>query len=158
MHALIPRIMLKRYLELFRALNTARLKYLVIGGLAAIAHGLPRNTKDADIAVLPSKKTYTKLLEVLKGLNFGTAYLTDAEKMMTSKVTIFDDYIRVDILSSAPGLDFQKCWKDRNVFTVEGVPINFVSLEDLIHLKKSAGRKTDLDDVELLEKIRLGLL
>ncbi|NUO79646.1 hypothetical protein HUU05_06195 [candidate division KSB1 bacterium] len=41
--------MLKRYLALFKALNAARVKYLVIGGLAAIAYGIPRSTKDADL-------------------------------------------------------------------------------------------------------------
>lgn len=54
--------MLKRYLALFRALNAARIKYLVIGGLAVIAHGIPRSTKDADLALLPSPKTYAKLV------------------------------------------------------------------------------------------------
>lgn len=71
--------MLKRYLALFRALNAARVKYLVIGGLAAIAYGIPRSTKDADIAVLSSEKTYTKLLKVFRTLRLGAAYLTDPE-------------------------------------------------------------------------------
>lgn len=148
--------MLKRYLALFRALNAARVKYLVIGGLAAIAYGIPRSTKDADIAVLPSEKTYTKLLKVFKALRLGTAYLTDPEKMMKSKITIFDDYIRVDVLSEAPGLDFQRCWENRNVLKIDGVRINFVSLDDLIHLKKAAGRQGDLADAEILKKIRDG--
>lgn len=150
--------MLKRYLALFRALNAARVKYLVIGGLAAIAYGIPRSTKDADIAVLPDTRTYEKLLAVFKTLRLGTAYLTDPEKMMKSKVTIFDDYIRVDVLSEAPGLDFQKCWENRNVLKIDGVRINFVSLDDLIHLKKAAGRQSDLQDVEVLKKIREGVI
>lgn len=150
--------MLKKYLALFRALNAARIKYLVIGGLAAIAHGIPRSTKDADIAVLPDKRTYTKLLTVFKALRLGAAYLTDPEKMMKSKVTIFDDYIRVDVLSDAPGLDFQKYWENRNVFKIDGVRINFVSLDDLIHLKKAAGQQGDLQNVEVLKKIRDGTI
>ena len=148
--------MLKRYLALFQALNAARVKYLVIGGLAAIAYGIPRSTKDADIVVLPNPKAYAKLLEVFRALRMGTAYLTAPEKMMQSKVTIFDDFIRVDVLSEAPGLDFQAFWKNRQVFKVEGVNINFVSLDDLIQLKRAAGRQRDLEDVALLEKIRLG--
>ena len=150
--------MLKRYLALFKALNAARIKYLVIGGLAVIAHGIPRSTKDADLVIVPNQKAYAKLLKVLRSLRFGTAYLTDPKKMMKSKVTIFDDYIRVDILAEAPGLDFQKCWQNRKVFKVDGVGINFVSIDDLIHLKKSAGRQRDLEDVENLEKIRKGLV
>lgn len=106
--------MLERYLELCQALNAERIKYLVIGGLATIAHGIPRSTKDADIAVLPERKTYARLLEILKSFLFGTAYQTDAEKMLQSKITIFDDYLRVDILSEAPGLDSQRCWKNRD--------------------------------------------
>ncbi len=150
--------MLKRYLALFRALNAARIKYLVIGGLAVIAHGIPRSTKDADLVLLPSAKTYAKLLEVLKSLRFGTAYLTDPQKMMRSKVTIFDDYIRVDILSDAPGLEFDSFWEHRQVFKVEGVRINFVNLDHLIQLKQAAGRKKDRDDLKMLKRIRKGLL
>lgn len=146
----------RSYLNLFSALNAARIKYLVIGGLATIAHGIPRSTKDADIAVLPERKTYARLLEILKSLHFGTAYLTDAEKMLQSKITIFDDYLRVDILSEAPGLDFQRCWKNRKVLRVDGVRVNFVSIEDLIQLKRATGRRGDLEDAELLQKIRDG--
>jgi len=149
-------IVLKRYLALFKALNAARVKYLVIGGLAAIAYGIPRSTIDADLAVMPNRKTYAKLLEVFRALRMGTAYLTDPDKMLDSKITIFDDFIRVDILSEAPGLDFERCWKNRKAFKIDGVRINFVSLDDLIHLKRAAGRKGDLDDVALLEKIRAG--
>ncbi|KAA0230330.1 hypothetical protein EDS67_08035 [candidate division KSB1 bacterium] len=61
-------------------------------------------------------------------------------------------------MSEAPGLDFQRCWENRNVFKIDGVRINFVSLDDLIHLKKNTGRQGDLADAEILKKIRDGTI
>ncbi len=148
--------MLERYLDLLRALHEAKIKYLVIGGFAAIMHGIPRFTKDLDLAIVPELSTCQAILEVLKSLRFGTAYLTTPEDLAKTKVTIFEDYLRLDILTEVKGLDFDAAWERREVAEVKGVPINLVTLNDLIVLKRAAGRKVDLEDVEYLEKIRAG--
>lgn len=148
--------MLERYLELLKALHEAKIKYLVIGGFAAIMHGIPRFTKDLDLAIIPDLKTCESILDILKSLRFGTAYLTTPEDFAKNKITIFEDYLRIDVLTEAPGLDFDAAWSKREIAYVKGVPINLVCLDDLIVLKSAAGRKIDLEDLEYLKKIRAG--
>ncbi len=148
--------MLQKYLDLLRALHEAKIKYLMIGGFAAIMHGIPRFTKDLDLAIVPELATCEAMLEVMKSLRFGTAYLTTPEDLLKTKVTIFEDYLRIDILTEVKGMDFEAMWQRREVAEVKGVPINLVTLEDLLVLKRAAGRKIDLEDVALLEKIRTG--
>ena len=148
--------MLERYLELLRALHEAKIKYLVIGGFAAIMHGIPLFTKDLDLAIVPELSTCQAILQVFQSLGFGTAYLTTAEDLAKSKVTIFEDYLRIDVLTEVKGVDFEAAWERRAAAEVKGVPINLVTLEDLIVLKRAAGRKVDLEDLEYLEKLRSG--
>lgn len=148
--------MLEKYLDLLRALHEAKIKYLVIGGFAAIMHGIPRFTKDLDLAIVPELAACEAILDIMKSLRFGTAYLTTPEDLVKTKVTIFEDYLRIDILTEVKGMDFEAMWERREVAEVKGVPINLVTLDDLIVLKRAAGRSIDLEDVALLEKIRLG--
>ncbi len=148
--------MLERYLDLLTAFHEAKIRYLIIGGFAAIMHGIPRFTKDLDLAILPELRTCQAILEVLKNLHFGTAYLTTAEDLAKTKITIFEDYLRIDILTEVKGLDFEAAWERREVAYVKDNPVNLVCLDDLIALKHAAGRKIDLEDAEYLEKIRDG--
>jgi len=146
--------MLERYLDLLKALHDAKIRYLIIGGYAAIMHGIPRFTKDLDLAILPDIDTCRLILDILKSLRFGTAYLTSPEELVKSKVTIFEDYLRLDILTEVKGLNFEAAWEHREIAFVRGVPVNLVNLDDLIALEHAFGREVDLEDAAYLEKIR----
>ncbi len=52
-------------------------------------------------------------------------------------------------------LDFSLAFKNRTVKNAQGIDINLVNIDDLIKMKSFSGRKQDLSDIELLEKIRL---
>jgi hypothetical protein len=43
-------------------LNEAEVEYLVIGGIAAVLHGVPRATFDLDILIRPTPENATRLL------------------------------------------------------------------------------------------------
>lgn len=51
------------------------------------------------------------------------------------------------------GVDFEQCFKRKNVTITDGVSINFLHIEDLITAKKETGRFQDLADAEQLEKM-----
>ncbi|MFZ5616785.1 MAG: hypothetical protein ACOZAA_05625 [Pseudomonadota bacterium] len=57
---------------------------------------------------------------------------------------------RVDILLGPPGGDFEKSWLRRVEATVGGVKVFYVSRDDLISLKKAAGRAVDKRDIKAL--------
>ena len=58
--------------------------------------------------------------------------------------------VRLEVITSASGVNFDKCYSNREVFEIDGIPINIISLEDLKKNKSSVGRHKDLDDIEHL--------
>jgi hypothetical protein len=94
------------------------------------------------------------LLRAFKAIQLGTAYLTSAQKIFDNEVTIFDDVIRIDVLTRVTGLEFDLAWKTKNELSIDDVIIPFVSIEHLIQSKQAAGRKQDLEDVDFLIKIK----
>lgn len=146
--------MILSHLDVYRSLNSHKVRYLVIGGLAVNIYGLPRSTKDMDIFIEHKIENCKKLLKAFKSINLGTASLTDSQKILDNEVTIFDDLIRIDVLTKVKGLEFVSAWEKRNEVKVDDIMIPFVSFEHLIQSKKAAGRKQDLEDVEYLIKIK----
>jgi len=60
--------------------------------------------------------------------------------------------LRIEILTSIDGVEFTECYRSKNTVTLDGIDVNFISLEDLKKNKKASGRHQDLADVENLEK------
>jgi len=54
--------MLNRYKDLFESLNSHGVRYVVIGGIAAIIHGVPRATFDLDVLIDASVENARNLL------------------------------------------------------------------------------------------------
>ena len=146
--------MLQEHLDVYRSLNAHRVKYVVIGGVAAIFYGSPRVTKDVDLFIEASLRNATKLLRALEAAGFGTATLTTPEKSLANEVTILQDYCRLDILTTIKGLTFAQAWPKRVAKRINGVCIPLVRLDQLIQAKQAAGRSIDLQDVETLRTIR----
>src|SRR5437870_3763201 len=143
--------MLNPFLDVFSSLNSHGVKYLVIGGIAAIAHGVPRNTFDLDILIDATPENARRLLEALVSAGLGTASLIDASQLLAKEITIFKDIARVDVQTATPGLVFADAWSHRQTIPVAGVPVHVVSRNDLIASKRAAGRSVDLSDIKALE-------
>jgi hypothetical protein len=123
---------------------------VVIGGIAAILHGVPRATFDLDILIDASTDNAQKLLDAMIEANLGTASLTSPEDLLSHEITIFQDRVRIDVQTFTPGLSFQDAWKNRETMDYQGQKFYVVSKSDLIMSKKAAGRDVDLEDVRLL--------
>jgi hypothetical protein len=132
-------------------LNSHQIKYVVIGGTAAILHGVPRATFDLDILIEASPDNASRLLAALRDAGFGTAALIQADELLRHEITVFRDRYRVDVQTSTPGLRFVDAWAHRVEMTFEGVPFWIASREDLIASKRASGRTVDLEDVRILE-------
>ena len=146
--------MIEDHLKLYRCLKKEDVKYMVIGGIAAIAYGVPRTTNDIDIFVKPSIENCTRLLAALKKAGFGTAFLTTAQKISENELTVMEDILRIDILTEVKSLEFDKCWKRRKEKKIYGVTVNFISLGDLIKSKRAVLRIADKEDIKILKKIK----
>lgn len=143
--------MLNRLTGVFASFRRHRVKYLVIGGIAAVLYGVPRATFDLDVLIEASRDNAQSLLDALIEADLGTASLTSADELLTNEITVFADWVRIDVQIRTPGLDFETAWERRNEMEYRGQPFYVVSREDLISSKRAAGRDVDLQDVRLLE-------
>jgi hypothetical protein len=146
--------MLNRLVNVFSSFQRHEVKYLVIGGIASILHGVPRATFDLDILIEATPANAKRLLEALQEAGLGTASLTNVDKLLENEITIFNDRVRIDVQTSTPGLDFKKAWEKRQTLEYQGQPFHVVSKDDLISSKEAAGRDIDLQDVKLLKLSR----
>jgi len=142
---------LNRLRGVFSSLQRHDVRYLVIGGIAAVLHGVPRATFDLDLLIEPSVDNAQRLLDALSDERFGTAVMVSAEELTRHEITIFNDRVRIDVLTSAPGVDFEQAWERKVAMEYEGQGFHVASREDLIASKRAAGRPVDLEDVRLLE-------
>ena len=143
--------MLNRLQDVFRSFQQHDVKYVVIGGIAAIIHGVPRATFDLDVLIEATAQNAQRLLDSLLDAGLGTASMTTAEDVLANEITIFKDRVRIDVQTSTPGISFQDAWRRRQTVSYQGQEFLVVSKDDLIATKRAAGRDVDLEDVRLLE-------
>jgi len=122
----------------------------VIGGIAAVLHGVPRATFDLDILIEASQDNAHRLLDALLEANFATATLITADELLAHEITIFRDRVRIDVQTSTPGIKFEDAWQKKMVMTYQGQEFYVASKEDVIASKRAAGREKDLEDVRML--------
>jgi hypothetical protein len=122
----------------------------VIGGIAAVIHGVPHATFDLDILIeaTPEMAGGSSARWSRRG---WTASLTDVDSLLRHEITVFKDRVRIDVQTATPGLIFGEAWARRETVVYEGQAIYIVSKTDLIASKKAAGRNIDLEDARLLE-------
>jgi hypothetical protein len=58
--------------------------------------------------------------------------------------------LRIDLLTTAMGVEFSDCYSRRMVATIDGVEVNFIHVDDLKRNKLASGRNKGLNDLEHL--------
>jgi hypothetical protein len=143
--------MLNRLKDVFRSLHEHEVRYVVLGGIATVLHGVPRATFDLDLLIEATPENAQRLLDALLDAGIGTAELTDSSSVLRNEITVFNDHVRVDVQTSTPGLTFDDAWQGRATMEYEGQELYVVSRADLIASKRASGRPVDLEDARLLE-------
>ena len=143
--------MLNQLQGVFSSFQKHEVKYVVIGGIASVLHGVPRATFDLDILIEATPANAERLLDALIEAGLGTASLITAERLLAHEITIFKDRVRVDVQTHTPGVEFGEVWEKRETIDFQGQEFYILSKEDLIASKRAAGRDVDLEDVRLLE-------
>ncbi len=64
----------KELIKIIKSLNKKKIKYLLIGGFAAVLYGVPRSTFDLDIAISLDSKNIGNTITLLSGLGFSQIY------------------------------------------------------------------------------------
>jgi len=144
----------KDFKEFLLLLNSKKIEYLVIGGYAVALYGYPRTTGDIDIWIAISEQNAERIVNALREFGFSVPEL-NKELFLEKKKNIRMGMppLRIEILTSIDGVEFDDCYRKKKTFNVDDVEIQFISLEDLKKNKKASGRHKDLDDLEHLEKL-----
>ena len=134
-------------------LNTAGVRYVVVGAFAVALHGVVRATKDIDILIEPTLANAKRTLKALGGLPFGIARELDPSEVAIRPITIVGDDPRVDILTLAWSVRYADAAPKAEKIAIDGVDVPFADLDTLIRTKQT-GRFQDLADVESLELVK----
>lgn len=136
------------FLRFIRLLNEEAVEYVVIGGFAVGRHGYARYTKDMDFLIGVSPENAEKMLTVMLRFGFGPHDFELNDFLQKPFFISFgQEPFIIEILTEVPGVDFETCYANRLVDDVNGLPVNFIGLRELIQNKKAVGREQDLRDV-----------
>ena len=153
---------------ILRALNDAEVRYLIVGGLAVVAHGYPRLTVDIDLVVNLERENVLRSMNALERIGYRplvpvpSAQFADEEmrKMWREEkhMIVFQmqhsdpQSTRLDIFVGEP-FDFDQEYAQAEWLDVAGIPCPVVRIETLMTMKEGAGRPKDLGDVGELKKL-----
>ena len=133
-----------------KALNTANIPYMVIGGQAVLAYGEPRLTKDIDITVGLDASGYNDVLNICKKIELKPLP-KKIEKFVreTNVLPAVDSKtkIRVDFIFSYTPYEMEALSRAVPI-KINKNKVYFASAEDVILHKLFAGRERDFDDIK----------
>ncbi len=157
------------YLDLFAALDQHKVDYLLIGGLALNIYGVERATMDVNLMIALDQANVLRFIDAAEALGLtpvapvAIGELADEQKRRS---WIQERHMRafalhskdagkptVDILI-ASAIDFAAAFSRKLVKQVGTLPVCLASVDDLLELKRQAGRKQDLADIEALQRLR----
>ena len=137
--------------EFLRLLNDHEVQYLLVGGYAVAYHGYPRATADMDIWVAIQPRNAQRLVDAIRVFGFDMPELSPKVFLKEEQVIRMGvPPVRIEIVTSASGVEFEACYAARVVDELDGVAVSVIDLEHLKINKKAAGRHRDLDDLEHL--------
>jgi hypothetical protein len=147
--------------HIFAALDVHEVEYIVIGGIAVQVHGHVRMTNDIDLIPSPTPQNLERLASALEELdaqvlNPGSEHL-EIDAQMLLRATLWQLATRhgdIDVLHDAPGAaPFPQLRERALLITLGDHPIPIASRDDLIKMKRAAGRPVDLADVAALTEL-----
>ena len=146
------------HLNLLNSLISNQVKFLIIGGHAAIYYGVNRNTGDLDILIEPTEKNGEKLITALSDLKLEIPDLKKEEFTKQLVLSFGFEPDAVDILNYTPGIQFDEVFTNCLKVKFSGIEVPMIDIRDLIKNKESLnrqGEKSHLDkyDAEVLKKI-----
>lgn len=154
------------YADILSSLASTNARFAVAGGFASLAHGVVRVTMDLDLVIDVKNDNLILLWDTLTGLGFSPqqpipkASAVSADSLLKvageKGMRAFSwshgtqPFLVVDLLVGPP---FQ--WNEDLLERVRifGVEVLVLRKQELIRLKRLAGRDKDLADVRELEKL-----
>jgi predicted nucleotidyltransferase len=156
------------FLSVLRAFQDRGVRYVLVGGLAVLLHGIDRLTADIDLVVDLAPAQAAKAVETLLELGFRTQAPVDARQFANAAVrkswqtesgmlvlSFWDPQNRrptVDLFADYP-MDFELLYANSLLLPLAAATVRVASTEHLIAIKRAAGRPQDLDDANRLAEL-----
>lgn len=154
----------------FGALNSAGVVYVVVGGVAVIAHGHLRTTADLDLVVALDTGNCDAAMKALAGLGYRPQAPVPIEQFADPRVRrqwieekrliVFQlvseahPRVPIDIFIREPFLVGEEYRKAIRYEIAPDIMIPVVRVEVLFDLKREAGRPIDIDDIAKLQRLK----
>jgi predicted nucleotidyltransferase len=137
--------------------------FVIVGGVAVQAHGHGRSTRDLDVVPRPDLVNLSRLGEALGSLGArllrsgGPIDVTDPQLLKRAPlVPLMTDFGRLDLLSVAQAQGAPRSYDDLRARAfearIDGHAVAVAGLDDLIRMKRAAGRHVDLEDIGALTR------
>ena len=151
--------------ELIAVLARHDVDYVVIGGVATQVHGHRRTTMDLDLTPAPDPENLRRLGGALaelearpadSGVAEGEISIADPERLAIAAIIppLQTRHGQIHILKDPKGArPFDEMHERALVVDLDGASVAIVSLDDLIRMKRAAGRPRDLDDIATLAEV-----
>ena len=150
------------FATMLKGLRETDVKFIVVGGLAASAHGSRRITDDLDICYDANESNLERLSGLLakwkaypRGIEIGLPFFMDARQFRTTPImTLTTNQGFIDVLDTVKGVGSYDDCRTRSV-RVEAFEIGFrvLDLPALIDAKRATGRPKDIDQLPELEAL-----
>lgn len=152
-----------RFAELLKILAAGQVDFVLVGGVAAAAHGSPRSTQDLDIVYSRSLENLGRLVDALapyhpylRDAPPGLPFRFDPETLQKGlNFTLTSDLGWIDLLGEIAGAgSFEELLPHTLEVEVFDIVCRVLDLETLIQAKKAAGRVKDFEGIAELERLR----
>jgi hypothetical protein len=152
------------YLDALETFAKHRVRFVVIGGIAGNLHGSTSLTQDVDICYARDEENLERLVKALgelrvrlRGAPLDVPFLLDARTLaMGDHFTFVADTGSVDVLGHPTGIPggYEELERAADEMDLGGFSVKVASLDDLIRMKRAAGRPKDLAELEILGALR----
>jgi len=148
--------------DVVRQMHEHGVRCIVIGGWAAIIHGMARSTNDVDLVYARDEENLQHLVEALRpwdpylrGAPPGLPFRWDERTMRAGlNFTLITSHGDVDLLGEVcGGGTYEQLLPFTQEVSAGGIPCRVVTLERLIQLKRAAGRTKDLNIIAELQAL-----
>jgi hypothetical protein len=148
---------------LLRVLVDHEVEFVVVGGVAAAARGSPTSTVDLDVCYQRVEGNLNRLAEALealgarlRGVDEELPFILDAKALRAGDhFTLTTDLGDLDLLGTPAGTSgYEDLATQATVVDLDGFTVQVAGIEDLIRMKKAAGRPKDRVELEILGALR----
>lgn len=161
-HAMDP-----TFLQVLAALEAARVRFLVVGGVAVVLHGVLRVTADLDLVIELQPDNLLSAIQALETLGFQPRLPVAATELANPTIRsawvaernlkVFSfwhprNHRVVDVFVEEP-FHFDAAWSRRVDVDLRTTVVHVAAVEDLIMMKQVAGRAKDLADIDALRSL-----